>query len=420
MAQYLCIDLKSFFASVECVERGLDPMTTRLVVADPDRSVNTICLAVTPALKACGVRNRCRIREIPSDIDYIIAPPRMRKYLDYSEAIYALYLRYIEAADIHVYSIDEAFLDVTDYLSFYGLDARGMAKMLMGKVYEELGLRATCGIGTNLYLTKIALDILAKHAPDFIGELDEERYRATLWDHRPLTDFWQIGPATAHTLERRCLYTMRDIAHAPEEWLYRQFGVDAELLIDHAWGREPVTMAQLRAYRPQTHSLTGGQVLMRDYTTDEAELIVKEMTDALCLDMTEKRLVAGGLTLTVGYSGRTGMRAANGSVPLTPETNLGCRMLPAVTALYRRIVTPGCAIRRLTVACTRVVPDTGELQLSFFEDADRLRRDQALQRTVADIRRRYGKNALLRGISYAPAATARERNHQIGGHKSGE
>ena len=267
--QYLCIDLKSFYASVECVERGLDPMTTRLVVADPERSDKTICLAVSPALKAMGVKNRCRVFEIPPGIDYIMAEPRMQKYIDYSAEIYGIYLRYISKDDIHVYSVDEAFLDVSPYLSAYGMTARETGKMLMKEIRKELGIQATCGIGTNLYLTKIALDILAKNAPDFIGELDEDSYRRQLWNHRPLTDFWRIGNKTASKLQNIGIDTMRKLAHTDVDYLYSIFGIDAGLLYDHAWGREPVTMQDIKNYRAETTSRTSGQVLMRDYSYEE-------------------------------------------------------------------------------------------------------------------------------------------------------
>lgn len=301
--QYLCIDLKSFYASVECVDRGLDPMTARLVVADPERSEKTICLAVSPALKKLGVRNRCRVFEIPKQISYITAEPRMQKYIDAAAEIYGIYLRFISPEDIHVYSIDEAFLDVTAYLSLYKTDARGLAGLIMGEILRTTGIPAACGIGTNLYLAKIALDITAKHSPDSIGQLTEQSYRETMWDHTPLTDFWRIGPGICKKLEDRGLYTMGAVARANEEGLYRLFGVDAELLIDHAWGREPVTIADIKAYRSKTACLTSGQVLMRDYAFGEGELIVKEMTDGLCLELADRGEVAGSLTLSVGYAG---------------------------------------------------------------------------------------------------------------------
>ena len=280
---YLCIDLKSFYASVECVERGLDPMTTRLVVADPTRTDKTICLAVSPALKALGVKNRCRVFEIPKTIDYIMAPPRLQKYIDYSAEIYGIYLKYISKDDIYVYSIDECFMDITKYLKLYNKTPRKMAMFLMDEITREVGVRATAGIGTNLYLAKVALDITAKHAPDFIGELDEMSYRTKLWDHKPITDFWRIGPGTARRLAKYGIYTMGDITLADEDLLYKVFGIDAELLIDHAWGYEPTEIKHIKAHKPKTNSLSRGQVLMRDYKFDEGRLIVKEMMELLAL-----------------------------------------------------------------------------------------------------------------------------------------
>ena len=331
---YICIDLKSFFASVECVERGLDPMKTLLVVADPEREKGTICLAVTPAMKALGVRNRCRVFEIPSNIKYIMAPPRMQKYIDYAAEIYGIYLRYISANDIFVYSIDEAFIDITPYMKKYSMNGREFALFLMNKISDELGIRATAGIGTNLYLTKIALDITAKHSPDFIGYLDTESYRETLWDHKPLTDFWHIGEGTARRLAKCGIYTMRQIAMMDEEILYKIFGIDAELLIDHAWGREPTTMADIKAYRPKTNSLTSGQVLMRDYSFDEGRLILREMMDLLALDMVDKNVVTSSVSLWVGYSGRIGAEPARGSASLDIRTNSDRILIPVQTQKF--------------------------------------------------------------------------------------
>ncbi|MBR4965899.1 MAG: DNA repair protein, partial [Lachnospiraceae bacterium] len=270
MRNYICIDLKSFYASVECVERGLDPMTTRLVVADPERTDKTICLAVSPAMKELGVRNRCRVFEIPQSISYITAPPRMQLYIDYSADIYRVYLKYFSKEDIHVYSIDEVFIDVTDYVKLYEMTPRMLGEAVMSDVLRTIGIPSTCGIGTNLYLAKVALDITAKHAADRIGELDEDAYRRNLWDHRPLTDFWRVGPGIANTLERRGIYTMREIANAQEDDLYHLFGVDAELLIDHAWGRETVTMADIKAYKAENNCLSSGQVLACAYSYEKA------------------------------------------------------------------------------------------------------------------------------------------------------
>ncbi len=294
---YFCIDLKSFYASVECVERGLNPLTARLVVADPERGEKTICLAVTPALKKLGVRSRCRLFEIPPGLSYIKATPRMRLYIKYAARIYKLYLKYFSKDDIHVYSIDEVFIDVSRYLNLYGGNIRALAGRVTADVLNSTGITAACGIGTNLYLAKIALDIEAKHAKDGIALLDEDSYRRILWDHRPLTDFWRIGHGTATRLARYGIYTMRQIAAADEKLLYRVFGVDAELLIDHAWGQESVTMEDIKAYKPKTHSITSGQVLARPYSFAQARLIMKEMLSNLCLELAEKGLLASSLSL---------------------------------------------------------------------------------------------------------------------------
>ncbi len=383
---YICIDLKSFYASVECVERGLDPMTTKLVVADPDRSVNTICLAVSPALKRLGVRNRCRLGDIPKDICYIVAKPRMQRYIDYSARIYGIYLSYFSKEDIHVYSVDEAFMDVTDYLALYSLTPRELGRRVMDSVLEQTGIRATCGIGTNLYLTKIALDITAKHSPDFIGELDEESYRATLWDHRPLTDFWRIGHGTAARLAKYAIHTMRDIANTDEEFLYRLFGIDAELLIDHAWGREPVTIADIRNYHPRSRCLSNGQVLMSDYPFDKGRIIVKEMMDVLCLEMLSKDVVTPTVSLFIVYSGsdfgRHGIPGgrpetdpdaagtppyAAGRTSLDLPSNASAEWLPAISALYDRIVDPARTIRRVNITCCDIAHEKFR-QMGLFDD----------------------------------------------------
>lgn len=418
--QYLCIDLKSFYASVECVERGLDPMTTNLVVADPERSEKTICLAVSPAMKALGVRNRCRVFEIPKNIEYIMAPPRMQLYIDYAAEIYTVYLKYLSPDDIHVYSIDEVFLDITPYLPLYQTTPKELAVRIMGDIQKTTGIRATCGIGTNLYLAKIALDITAKHAEDFIGVLCEETYRKTMWTHRPLTDFWRIGPGIAKKLETRGILTMGDIVNTPEDTLYKLFGIDAELLIDHAWGREPTTIADIKAYHSKTNCLTSGQVLMRDYTFEEAKLIVREMTEQLCFDMMDKNLVTDSVTLYVGYSNSLHMEAARDSASLAAETNTERLLVPAVSALYERITDPRFPVRRINLCCNRVTEDCGVRAYSLLEDNEHMEKSRALQETMLGIKKKFGKNAVLKATSLEEASTARERNTQIGGHKSGE
>ena len=431
---YLCIDLKSFYASVEAVERGLDPMTTNLVVADPERSENTICLAITPAMKALGVKNRCRIRDIPSNIDYITATPRMQKYIDYSAEIYSIYLRYISKDDIHVYSVDEAFLDVTEYLNHYHLDGIGMAKMLMDEVFRETGIRATCGVGTNLYLAKVALDILAKHSPDFIAYLDEQLYQEKLWNHRPLTDFWRIGPGIAKRLEEKGLCTMGSIAKCSggserefhnEDLLYKMFGIDAELLIDHAWGREPVTIKDIKAYKPNSSSLSSGQVLLKDYTAKEARIVLTEMLDSLCLDLVEKNLLTSSVTIQIGYSHNEACPPARGTVKLTNPSSADKTIIPLVTALYDRIIDRDNLIRRVTISFngTILADSLKTEQLSLFEMEDAaIQKEQEvknkkLQEAVLNIKDKYGKNAILKGLSFTDGATGRERNLQIGGHK---
>ena len=417
--QYLCVDQKSYYSTVECVERGLDPMTTNLVVADPERSENTICLAVSPSMKALGVKNRCRIKDIPSHIKHIVAQPRMQLYIDYAAEIYAVFLKYIAPEDIHVYSIDESFLDVTNYLKMYGMSAKELAARIIKDVKDTVGTICTCGIGTNLYLAKIALDIKAKHAVDFIGVLDEESYRAELWEHRPITDFWQIGEGKAKRLRNRGITSMHDVAMASEDLLYNMFGIDAELLIDHAWGRESTTIADIKAYRSKSKSLSGGQVLMRDYKYQEGEIIAKEMMDQLCLDMAAKKLATDSVSLYVGYSYTQGVPGAGGTAKLATETNLASMLVPAIETLYHRIVDPRFVIRRVCLSCNNVVEDIGVLQLNMFEDTTKQLRDKAIQETMLGIRAKYGKNSILKGVNFDPAATGRERNLQIGGHRRG-
>lgn len=416
---YMCIDLKSFYASVECVERGLDPLTTNLAVADPQRSEKTICLAISPSMKALGIQNRCRVFQIPKSVKYIMAPPRMKLYIEYSAEIYAVYLKYIAKEDIHVYSIDEAFLDVTDYLVLYRMSAKELAMLIMKDVKESTGITAAAGIGTNLYLAKIALDISAKHASDNIGFLDEEIYRNTLWNHKPLTDFWRIGEGYAKRLKSVGIMTMKEVANADEEMLYGLFGIDAELLIDHAWGRESTTMEDIKAYQPGSSSLSGGQVLARDYSFEECRLIVKEMTDALCLDMAEKGLVTESLTLMIGYSNELKLKHASGSVSMTVCTNLYRIIIPYVMELYERITQKDKPIRRLSLTANRLIDEAYE-QYDLFTDYESLERDKKLQQAALEIKRKFGKNALVRGMDLQEEGTAMERNKQIGGHKSGE
>ena len=440
---YLAIDLKSFYASVECVERGLDPLTARLVVADRTRTDKTICLAVSPALKAMGVRNRCRLWEVPKEYDFIVAPPQMVHYVRRSADVYAVYLRYVAPEDIHVYSIDEAFLDVTPYLALYGCSARELGERIRADVVATTGIPATCGLGTNLYLAKVALDIQAKHRPDFFGELDEESYRTQLWNHTPITDFWRVGPGTARRLASLGIHTMGQVATYPREPLYQLFGIDAEILIDHAWGREPVSMADIKAYRSKSHSLSNGQVLGCDATYEGGLLIAKEMADKLVLDLVRQGSVAGSLWIGVGYrdgqgrrrggeapAGRVGEHGTrnwygelwlSGTAQLVPATDSLSEVWAQLEALWPRVANPALPVHRITVALGEVADKEGVgFQPSLFDADEDKDRERRRAEAVLAVKGKYGKNALLRAHDLLPEATARERNAQIGGHRSGE
>ena len=394
-------------------------MTTDLVVADPERGDKTICLAVYPSLKKKGVKNRCRVFEIPSHIHYIRAPPRMQKYIDYAASIYGIYLRYFSFEDVYVYSIDEAFLDVTGYLARYKKTPKEMAVFLMDRITDEVGVRATAGIGTNLYLCKIALDINAKHAPDFIGVLDEESYREKLWDHKPLSDFWRIGRGIEARLARFGIFTMRQIAHAPEDLLYKEFGIDAELLIDHAWGRESVTMRDIQAYKPKNNSICSGQVLFKDYPFDEALVVVKEMGDDIALQLSRKKKKAAGITLGVGMAGRSGGggRHMSYSFPSPTQNDLAFRDIAA--RLFVSMVGKDEYVRRFMISLSGIVDDNDPVQLDLFLDNEESKKRESIQKAILSIKDTYGKNAILKGMDYEEGATQRERNVQIGGHKSG-
>lgn len=416
---YLCIDLKSFFASVECAERGLDTMTTRLVVADPSRGRGAICLAVSPALKELGVRNRCRIYEIPPGIDYITALPRMKLYMEYAARIYSVYLRYISPEDIHVYSIDECFLDITSYRRLYDMNERDLAKMLTDAVYRETGgICATVGIGTNLFLAKVALDITAKHAPDRVGYLDEAEFRRTVWYHQPLTDIWNVGRGIAKRLEKMGIFDLRGVAECEEAKLYREFGVNAEYLIDHAHGREPCTIADIHAYVAKSESISSGQILFEDYRFDDALTVLKEMVDPLVLELIERRKVTDSISLSVGYS-RDMRGSAGTTVKLGGYTNSAKKIRRAFVDCFRKTVNPNYPIRRINVGLNDLQDETCAT-LDLFTDLDAERRELELQKTVLGLRKKYGKNAILHGISLEEKATARERNRLIGGHNSGE
>ncbi len=435
--QYLVIDLKSFYASVECVERGLDPLEAKLVVADPTRTEKTICLAVSPALKALGVRNRCRVFEIPKSLSYLMATPRMALYIERSADVYSVYLRYVAPEDIHVYSIDEAFLDVTGYLSLYGCTARELGERIRADVVRSTGIPATCGLGTNLYLAKVALDITAKHSPDFFGVLDEESYRTTLWNHTPITDFWRVGPGTAERLASLGIRTMGQVATSPVDPLYDLLGVDAEILIDHAWGVEPVTMADIKAYRSQSHSLSNAQVLGCDRDFDGGRIIASEMADSLALELVDQRLVASSVSLYVGYALTRGEREAMGDLSTprvwrTAPSDGGTERLAMPTSSREAIVAAtlrlfddharrGRRIHRLGLSMGGVIAeDAPGIQPDLFENAEKLSGERRRQEAISAVKKKFGKNSLLRGIDLLPEATARERNGQIGGHRSGE
>ena len=417
---FICIDLKSFYASVECVERGLDPFKTNLVVADPTRSQSTICLAITPAMKKLGVKNRCRIHEIPAGIEYITAMPRMQLYIDYSARIYSIYLRYVSKEDIHVYSIDECFMNVTNYLSLYHMTEKEMAVELMDAVMKETGITATAGIGTNLYLAKVAMDIVAKHVEDHIGILNEISYRQQLWDHRPLSDFWRIGSRTEKKLAGYGIHTMGDIAYTSvtsEEWLYKMFGIDAELLIDHAWGLESCDIHDIKNYHTEEHSLSNGQVLMRNYSFEEAAVVVREMTDVLVLDLVSKGLITGSVTLWIAYDHRYERPSSHGTVRLTSLTNSSSTIMDEVDKLYQKITDRHTGIRRIEICANRVMPE-GYLQYDLFTDPAAVEKEKNLQQAILDVKKRYGKNAIMRGANLLDCSTYRERNNQIGGHRA--
>ena len=415
---YICIDLKSFYASVECRERGLDPMRTNLVVADPDRTEKTICLAVSPAMKALGVPGRCRVFEIPRHIEHIMATPRMQLYIDYAAEIYGIYLKYIDKDDIHVYSIDEVFMDVTNYLDMYQMTPAELGQMIMRDVYEQTGITASCGVGTNLYLAKVALDITAKHSPGHIGELDEDSYCATLWKHKPLTDFWRVGAGIAKRLQTVGIFTMEGIARASEETLYHLFGVDAELLIDHAWGKETTRMSDIKNYRSRANSISSGQVLGCDCDFERGRLILKEMVDLLCLELVDKGLVTDSVTVHVGYNNRYNMKSAYGTAAMTVTTSSARWITSYAVSLYERIVDPFTPIRRFNISFNNVV-DEAYKQYDLFTDPVEMEKEHKLQQAMLDIKEKYGKNAVLKGMNLLEGATTMERNRQIGGHRSG-
>ena len=432
---YLCIDLKSFYASVECVDRGLDPLTARLVVADASRGRTTICLAVTPALKELGVPSRGRLFQVPEHLGALIARPRMRRYMEVSASIYRIYLGYVSPQDIHIYSIDECFIDATPYLSLYRTDARSFAQLLMGEVLKRTGIRATAGIGPNLFLAKVALDVRAKHAADFIGILNEASFKEHLWFHQPLTDIWGIGPGIAARLARHGIHDLAGMAACAPAVLYREFGANAEFLIDHAWGQEPCTMEEIHAYEPERHSMMNGQVLPCDYTFEEARLVMHEMAEASVLELVEKGLATDSISLSVGYARAPRTDAAlDGCAEAAPSPRRrswqartgGCRkierltnsrrtLLAAFDALFDDTTRRDTPIRRLALGFGGLVPER-YAPVTLFDDVTADEEERSLQHAIVSVRERFGKNALLKAASLSEKATARERNNQVGGH----
>ena len=451
---YIAIDLKSFFASGECVERGLDPLKAHLVGADESRTDKTICLAVSPALKEYGIPGRPRLFEVRQklmeykartgkEVDFIIAKPQMAKYLKASGEVYATYLKYVSHEDIHTYSIDECFMDVTHYLDMYKMTAKELAGTIIRDVLQKTGITATAGIGTNLYLCKIAMDIVAKHMEADsdgvrIASLNEMEYRRMLWGHKPITDFWRVGRGIASRLKQAGIYTMGDIARTSvynEDILYKMFGIDAEILIDHAWGYEPCTIKEIKSYRTDTSSLSSGQVLQRPYTFEEARLVVKEMTDVMVLDMVDKGVASSSFTLTVGYDrenvdtgayrgeveidiyGRKLPKPAHGTANVGTTTNSTRKITEAVMELYDRIVSRKLYIRRIQLNANNLVGE-GYEQFDLFTDPDEIIKEKNMQKTMLDIKKKYGKNSILKGMNLEKGATGIDRNNQIGGHKA--
>jgi len=418
---YIIIDLKSFYASCECVMRGLDPMTTALVVADPERGRGTICLAVSPSLKAKGVRNRCRVYEIPARFSYIMAEPRMQLYINYAAEIYGIYLRYFSPDDIFVYSVDEAFIDVTGYLRLYRKTPREIAVFLLHQIEEELGLPATCGIGTNLYLAKIALDITAKHAPDRIGELTEKTFCKTMWRHRPITDFWRIKRGVQRRLHRLGIGDMYGVAHTPLPILQKAFGIDAVILQDHAWGREPTTIAEIKAYKPVSRSISVGQVLLRDYDYDGALLVVREMADQLAQELLWRHEITDTLNFYIGYSRHDGIAPApaGGTVRLSEWTHSRTLVTDALVQAYRATVMHGLPIRHIFLHAERVRPDQVQ-EISLFGASFSRERETRRQQAILDLQDRFGRESIFYARDLLDGATTLQRYHQIGGHKRGK
>jgi len=383
-------------------------------VADPTRGEGAITLAISPALKELGVKNRCRIYEIPKHIQYEIAMPRMRKYIEVSAQIYGVYLQYISPDDIHVYSIDEVFIDATPYLKTYNCSAKDFAKMLMQAVMEKSGICATAGIGTNMYLAKVAMDIVAKHVPEHIGVLNEAMYRKYLWNHKPLTDFWNVGHGTANRLAKYGVYDMQGIAELPEDVLYSEFGIKAEFLIDHAWGREPCTMADIHNYKGKSRSLSNSQILFEDYDVDGARIVMREMVENLVLELVENNLYAKGISLSIRYT-KDCIRSTGGSKKLSQTTCSIKKIQAGFDSLFMDTVKIGYGIRQIAISLTELTYEP-DLQLSFFDDPEDAEKEKQVEVAMIGIRNRFGKNSLLKGFNYLEKATGIKRNTMVGGH----
>ena len=412
---YFVIDMKSFFASVECAERGLDAMTTDLVVADEERTDRTICLAVSPSMKAKGVKNRCRLYEIPKNLEYIIAKPRMKKYIEYAGEIYAIYLKYIDKNDIHVYSIDECILDVTDYLKIYKMKAKDFAKKLMAEIWETLGIPSSAGIGTNMYLAKIALDITAKHSEDRIGWLTQEKFIKTLWHHKPITDFWGISIGTRDRLAKFGIHDMAGIASTSEDLLYDEFGVNAELLIDHAFGRETCLMCDIKNYKSKSRSISNSQILPCNYTYEQGKIVIKEMIQEGCYRLAREHYSTSLIHIYLSYGDEFKI-GAKGTVRMNETTNLYSIIGKYAEELYDKIYKDKTRpVRRIAYDFSCLISENGE-QYNFFTDLNKVEKEKNLVRSVLDLKDKFGKNAVLKGLDLKEDATQRERNKMVGGH----
>ena len=413
---YLCIDLKTFYASVECVERGLDPFKVDLIVADAKKGSGAICLAISPKMKARGIRNRCRVWEIPKYVHPIIAKPRMKKYIEYSAKIYSVYLKYVAKEDIHPYSIDEMFLDVTNYLKLYKKNPIELAKTIIDDVYKTTGITATAGIGTNLYLTKIALDITAKHSKTNIGYLDEEKYKKELWHHTPITDFWRINVGTENRLHKLHLKDMYDVAHCDPKILYKEFGKNAKFLIDHAWGIEPCTIADIKAYKPKHNSFSNSQILFKDYNFEQTRIVLSEMIDNMVLRLVEKGLYTSYIGIYIGYS-KNVIKPLKFSFKLEEATSSYKFILNKVLEEYDYRINEQFLIRRIGITFGNVSEKRYE-QINLFTSFELEKEENKLEETVIKIKNKFGKNSILRATSYLSDATGRERNKLIGGHNA--